>query len=90
MLSPTTAMMKMLEPYMTITSPGPRTPALMASAGASGAPAMTGVPIARPQALAASAPTWPTTSVGHTRRGSRSGSTVPETQSSIQAFARMS
>ena len=88
--SPTTAIMKMLDPYMIIRSPGPRTPALTASAGASGAPAMTGVPAARPLARAAAAETRPTTSVGQTRRGKRTGSTVPATHSSIQALERMS
>ena len=46
-------MMKMVEPYMTIMSPGLVTPTLSASAAASMVPAITGVPAASPVSRAA-------------------------------------
>ena len=46
-------MVKMVDPYITIMSPGLTTPTLSASDAASMVPAMTGVPAARPVARAA-------------------------------------
>ena len=61
------------EPTCTITSPGSRTPVLMASAEESPVPTMTGVPSSRPVALAASAVTVPAMSVTTWPSGNWSG-----------------
>ena len=45
--------MKMVEPYISIMSPGSSTPTLSASAAASMVPTITGVPTARPVSSAA-------------------------------------
>ena len=58
-----------VEPYMSIRSPGRRTPTLNASAHASIVPAQTGVPAGRPVSAAAAAVTCPAISAGHARRG---------------------
>ncbi len=50
-----TRMTKMVEPYISMRSPGRRTPTLTASAAASMVPQVTGVPGARPVRRAASA-----------------------------------
>ncbi len=50
-------------PYITMVSPGSRTPALTASEAASAVPAMTGVPSASPVSAAAEALTPPAISV---------------------------
>ena len=62
-------MMKMVEPYMIIMSPGARTPILIASAAASMVPQVTGVPLARPVSSAARSVIWPAISVDHARSG---------------------
>jgi hypothetical protein len=69
-------MMKMVEPYISIMSPGSSTPTLSASAAASMVPAITGVPSARPVSAAACRVTWPAMSVVQARRGSLSRSTM--------------
>jgi hypothetical protein len=63
-----------VDPYISIRSPGWRTPALNASAQASTVPAVTGVPVNNPVVSAAAAVTVPTTSPGH---ASRSSATSP-------------
>jgi hypothetical protein len=59
-----------VDPYISIRSPGCRTPAENASEYASTVPATTGVPTATPVASAASGRTVPTTSLGQTNLGS--------------------
>ena len=63
-------MVKMVEPYMIIMSPGARTPAESASAAASMVPAITGVPAASPVSSAAAAVTSPAISPDHNSAGS--------------------
>ena len=58
-------MVKMVEPYIIIMSPGSSTPTLSASAAASMVPAMTGVPSAARSPRAAARVTWPAISVDH-------------------------
>ena len=53
--APVSSMMKTVEPYISIMSPGARTPTLTASAAASTVPTVTGVPSARPVSAAAAA-----------------------------------
>jgi hypothetical protein len=60
----------MVEPYISIRSPGCRTPTENASAYASTVPAITGVPTGNPVAAAAVSWTAPTASLGHTNLGS--------------------
>ena len=75
-LSAVTSMMKMVEPYIIIMSPGALTPTLTASAAASMVPQVTGVPARSPVSSAAASVTRPATSVDQRSRGSRSGPTV--------------
>jgi hypothetical protein len=79
-----------VEPYISIRSPGRRTPTLKASAQASTVPATTGVPSARPVAAAAAPCTTPTCSDGHTKRGSASPGSTAFAQSLAQSCAWMS
>src|ERR1700760_2293753 len=58
-----------VEPYISIWSPGWRTPTENASEYASTVPATSGVPAGTPVASEAAAVTVPTTSPGQTRRG---------------------
>ena len=84
-------MMKIVEPYISIISPGDRTPTLTASAAASMVPTVTGVPSARPVSAAAAAVTRPAISVDHISRGSRSsGHDVVGARSAVQSSLRTS
>jgi hypothetical protein len=58
-----------VDPYISIWSPGCRTPTENASEYASTVPATTGVPARTPVASAASGRTVPTTSLGQTNLG---------------------
>ena len=62
-------MMKMVEPYIIIMSPGSSTPTLSASAAASIVPAMTGVPAASPVSSRRARVTMPAMSVVHSSLG---------------------
>jgi hypothetical protein len=85
--SSTTPTMNIVVPYMSIVSPGARTPTLAASAHASIVPAATGVPSARPVSDAAAAVTVPAISAGHRSRGSSNPGAIPDAHSSIHAPA---
>ena len=82
--------MKAVEPYISISSPGRRTPTLNASDQASTVPADTGVPLRRPVSAAAAAVTCPTTSLGHTSRGNSRPGATSVAHSSYQPSAWMS
>ena len=82
---PVTWMMNTVEPYMSIISPGARTPTLTASAAASIVPTVTGVPSARPVSAAAAAVTPPAISVDHISRGSRSSGRISGARSAVQS-----
>ena len=77
-------MMKIVDPYIIIMSPGDSTPTLTASAAASIVPASTGVPAARPVSAAAAGVTSPAISEDHNNSGSRSGPTMPSVRSVVQ------
>src|SRR5215204_2861800 len=74
-----------VEPYISMRSPGCRTPALNASAQASTVPAQTGVPSATPGASAAALCTVPTTSPDQASRGSSTPAITSAAQSPAQS-----
>jgi hypothetical protein len=78
-------MMKMVEPYISIISPGAATPTLTASAAASMVPQVTGVPSASPVSAAAAAVMCPAISVDHIRRGKRSSGRISGARSLVQS-----
>ena len=79
-----------MEPYISMVSPGDRTPALNASAQASTVPAVTGVPSDKPVSAAAAALTPPTTSPGQASRGSSRSPQMSRAQTWFHAPARKS
>ena len=79
-----------VEPYISIRSPGRRTPPLNASAQASTVPAATGVPTGSPVSRAASGVTVPTISPGQASRGSGTPVATCSAQSGDQALRLMS
>lgn len=81
---------KSVEPYISMRSPGSRTPTLSASAQASIVPAKTGVPGRSPVAAAAAAVTAPTCSPGQTSLGSGQPGSTSATQSSAHPRAARS
>ena len=80
-----TSMMNIVEPYISIISPGDWTPTLTASAAASIVPTMTGVPWARPVSDAAAGVTPPAISVDHASRGNRSSGRMSGARSAVQS-----
>lgn len=82
--------MNIVVPYISITSPGARTPTLSASAQASMVPTATGVPVARPVCAAAAAVTVPATSAGQRSSGSSTWSAYPLLHSGIHFWVRVS
>ncbi len=80
-------MKNVVDPYMTMRSPGRPTSTLSASAHASHVPAATGVPAGMPVSAAAWAVTVPTRSEGHTSRGIGTPGATSAQRSSIQAPA---
>jgi hypothetical protein len=82
--------MNIVVPYMSIVSPGSRTPALSASAQASIVPATTGVPSGIPVAAAPRTWTRPTTSSDHANRGKSTPGTTSAAQSAAHAAVFMS
>jgi hypothetical protein len=78
-------MMNIVDPYISITSPGRRTPALSASNHASMEPVTTDVPGRRPVSAAARARISPTVSPGQTNRGSGTGADSMLAQSSAHS-----
>jgi hypothetical protein len=79
-----------VEPYITMKSPGSRTSTLSASAHASIVPTATAVPSGSPVSAAASAVTCPATSLGHANSGSGSPGAIRFAHSGIQVLARRS
>lgn len=79
-----------VEPYISMRSPGLRTPALNASAHASTVPVHTGVPSGSCVTSAAFAVMRPTTSLGQARRGAARPSITSAYQGWYQPLARMS
>lgn len=77
-------------PYITIVSPGSRTPTEAASAQASTVPAVTGSLRGKTVSEAAAAPTVPTTSVGQASLGSSMPGATRSAQSWAQSPARRS
>ena len=82
--SPTISMVRAVVPYMTIRSPGSRTPTLAASDQASTVPVTTGMPSGSPVASAASRVTSPATSAGQRSSGSSRPGATSSAHSSIQ------
>ena len=82
--SSTISMVSAVVPYMTIRSPGSRTPMLAASDQASTVPVTTGMPAGRPVASAASSVISPATSAGQRRSGSSSPGATSSDHSPIQ------
>ena len=80
-------MMKMVEPYIIIMSPGFRVPTLTASAAASIVPVVTGVPSARPVSFAARAWILPAISADQANSGRRSSGTMPSVSSVVPVLA---
>lgn len=74
-------------PYISMMSPGSRTPTPAASAQASMVPVVTGRPTGRPVAAAASGVMRPTTSVGQANSGSRRPGATDSAQSMAQSRA---
>ena len=85
-----TSTKNIVEPYISIRSPGCRTPAENASAQASTVPGETGVPAGIPVSAAAASVTVPITSCGQTSRGISSSPATSGTQSCAQSKARTS
>ena len=86
----TASTMNIVVPYMSIVSPGSRTPTLSASAQASMVPAMTGVPAAIPVRADASAVTQPTGSPAQWSVGSSRFGAMSAAQSDAQVPVQMS
>ena len=82
--------MKIVEPYISIMSPGRSTPTLTASAAASMAPAVTGVPGASPVSAAACVVISPTISVVQWRVGNWSIEAISAVSASDQSRRSMS
>jgi hypothetical protein len=89
-VSVNTSTMDMVVPYMSIMSPGSRTPTLIASDQGSMVPAATGVPAGIPVTSAAAVVASPATSDGHSSRGSARPGATSLAHSSIQRFSFMS
>jgi len=81
-----TSTMNRVVPYISIRSPGSRTPALKASDQASIVPVATGVPAGIPVSLAASGVIRPATSPGQRSLGSGSPGAMSSAHSPIQRF----
>ena len=77
-------------PYMSMVSPGRRTPTLSASAHASIVPAMTGVPAGMPVSTDAAGVTVPTGSAAQRSSGSSRPGAIAAAQSPAHAPASMS
>ena len=90
MRSDPTRIVKMVEPYISIISPGSRTPTLIASAAASIVPTITGVPGASPVSSAACLVTVPAISVVQAISGRRSSSVMSGARASLHARLSMS
>ena len=88
--SVSTCTRNMVVPYMTMASPGSRTPTLVASAHASMVPVVIGSPTGSPVAAAASRVTCPTTSVGQANSGSSSPGATDSAQSVAHSRRRRS
>ncbi len=85
-----TRMKNSVVPYITIRSPGSVTPTLSASAAASTAPAVTGVPALSPVSSAPRSLTVPAISVDHIRSGNFDVSMIGSAKRSSYASASIS
>lgn len=80
---------KIVEPYISIMSPTPKTPTLIASAAASTVPTITGVPIANPVSSLAFSVTSPAMSVVQWISGNRAMSVITGANAALQTCSRI-
>ncbi len=85
-LSALVLMRNMVEPYMSMRSPGFCAPTLTASLQASIVSVITGIPAVKPVRAAASAVTYPAMSEGQRRGGIRTSGQIAVTQGSYQSW----